>query len=70
MKKELEDLESFFGKKQKFVEDSLSISDFHLFAFLRSLSIVKDLAFPEKIKYYSQQISKSSSVPLHHSIAL
>ena len=70
MKQELKILESFFEKKQKFFGDSLSVNDFHLFAFLRSLSIVKDLSFPEKIKYYSEQMSENSNIPLHHSIAI
>ena len=70
MKKELESLENLFEEKQKFFSSSLSLNDFHLFAFLRSLSIVKDLIFPEKIKRYSEKISEKSKVPLHHSIAL
>ena len=70
MKLELKVLESFFEKKQTFFGDSLSINDFHLFAFLRSLSIVKDLSFPAKIKYYSEQMSENSNIPLHHFIAM
>ncbi len=67
---ELKVLESMFDKKQKFFSNSLSVNDFHLFAFLRSLSIVKGLSFPEKIKYYSKTMSQQSRVPLHHSIAI
>ena len=70
MKKELEDLETLFGENQKFFSDSLSVNDFHLFAFLRSLSIVKGLTFPRRIKFYSEGISEKSQVPLHGSIAL
>ena len=70
MKEELKVLESFFEKKQTFFEDSLSVNDFHLFAFLRSLSIVKDLSFPEKTRYYSEKMSENSNIPLHHSIAI
>lgn len=70
IQKELEVLESFFEKKQKFFESSLSVNDFHLFAFLRSLSIVKGLSFPEKVKYYSERMSENSNIPLHHSIAI
>lgn len=70
MDKQLQILESFFEKKQKFFQGSLSVDDFHLFAFLRSLSIVKALSFPENVKYYSEYIAEKSNVPLHHSIAL
>ena len=70
MDRQLQILESFFPAKQKFFRGSLSLDDFHLFAFLRSLSVVKNLSFPEKIKYYSEYIAEKSNVPLHHSIAL
>ena len=70
MKKNLEKLETFFPKKQKFFKDNLSINDIHLFAFLRSLSIVKGLFFPQKVKYYLKQMSKNSQVPLHDSISI
>jgi len=70
IKQELEDLSNLFTKKQKFFSHSLTEDDFHLFAFLRSLSIVKGLVFPEKLKYYSQHMSQQSQIPLHHSIAI
>ena len=70
MSKQLQILESFFKTKQKFFQGSLSIDDFHLFAFLRSLTIVKGLPFPERVKYYSEYIAEKTNVPLHHSIAL
>lgn len=70
MSEELKGLEAFFDGKQKFFGKQLSFNDFHLFAFLRSLSIVKDLSFPPKLKYYSEQMSKHTKVPLHHSIAI
>ena len=70
MEEELKALESFFDCKQQFFKSQLSINDFHLFAFLRSLSIVKNLSFPPKLRRYSQTLSKRSKVPLHHSIAI
>lgn len=70
MEEELEELESLFSKKQKFFTGSLSVNDFHLFAFLRSLSIVKELSFPKKVKHYSREMSKMSNIPLHHSIVI
>ncbi len=54
----------------KFWGDSLSESDFHLFAFLRSLSIIKDFPLPEKTALYSRLMAQKSGVPLHDSIAL
>ena len=70
MTKELDQLESFFEKNQKFFSGNLSLNDFHLFAFLRSLSIVKGLPFPKKVKHYSEEMSEKTHIPLHHSIAL
>lgn len=70
MTEELEVLSSMFEKNQKFFLETLSLNDFHLFPFLRSLSIVKGLSFPKKVKYYSQAMSKQVKIPLHHSIAL
>ena len=55
MQEELKVLDSFFEKKQNFFQDVLSVNDFHLFAFLRSLSIVKDLFFPGKSKTLQQE---------------
>lgn len=70
MKEELEKLEALLKKEQSFFSESLSLNDFHLFAFLRSLSIVKGLTFPEKTKRYTEELSNKSQIPLHHSIAL
>ena len=70
MTKELDILESFFKERQFFFSGALSWDDFHLFAFLRSLSIVKHLSFPPKVKFYSEKMSQKSQVPLHHSLAL
>ena len=69
MESELKKLEVLFKGDQFFGPD-LSFDDFHLFAFLRSLSIVKGLAFPEKIKSYSESLSKRSAIPLHGSMAV
>lgn len=70
MEKELLVLESFFKGKQKFFLENLSLNDFHLFAFLRSLSVVQGLSFPPKTKFYMEELSKNSLIPLHFSIAL
>ena len=70
MTKELDTLEAMFEKEQNFFTGVLTEDDFHLFAFLRSLSIVKNLNFPPKVKFYSEQMSQKSQIPLHHSLAL
>ena len=69
MSKELKILESFFDSSRAFFNGDLSLDDFHLFASLRSLSIVKNLSFPKKTSYYSQKISEMTNIPLHHSLA-
>lgn len=70
MEKELELLASMLNNKQKFFTGGLSINDFHLFSFLRSVSLVKAVSFSSKIKYYSKAMSEQSRVPLHHSISI
>ena len=70
MTKELDTLEAMFEKEQNFFTGVLTWDDFHLFAFLRSLSLVKNLNFPPKVKFYSEQMAQKSQIPLHHSLAL
>ena len=48
----------------------ISWNDFHLFAFLRALSIVKDLSFPNTIKKYMDNCSKETGVPLNTAQAI
>ena len=70
MTQQLDILESFFEKNQAFFTGTLSVNDFHLFAFLRSLTVVKGLNLPKKIKYYSQKMAEQSQVPLHTDMAV
>ena len=70
MKEQLQELEKHLQKDHEFFSGNLSSNDFHLFAFLRSLSIVKGLSFPDKTHRYVERLSKLSNIPLHHSIAL
>ncbi len=42
----------------------ISLNDFHLFAFLRGLSVVKDLSFPEVLEEYAVRTSQKTNVPL------
>ena len=68
----LEKLEKLFSQKesQTFWYKNLSLNDFHLFAYLRTLTIVKGLKFPKTVKSYLTNLSKKSKVPLHFSKAL
>ena len=66
--KELEDLLPENGPF--FKKGRLSVNDFHLFAYLRSLSVVRDISFPEKVKSYMDTLSQKSKTPLHYSIAV
>ena len=71
MSERLEQLETLLKESSPFFqEDGLSVNDFHLFAYLRALSIVKPLSFPKKTRAYMESLSKESRVPLHLSIAL
>ncbi len=43
---------------------NLSRNDFHLFAFLRGLSVVKDLKVPPALLNYRNRVSKKCQIPL------
>jgi len=53
----------YFGQK-------ISWTDFHLFSFLRALSVVKGLTFPDNIQKYMNYCSEKSKVPLNTTQAL
>lgn len=53
-----------------YMENQVSFNDFHLFAFLRALTIVKTLPFPPRLEDYIKQIAKKSQIPLSTNIAL
>ena len=48
-----------------YLGDKISFNDFHLFAFLRSLSIVKDLCFPPALAGYMKHCSEKTRIPLN-----
>lgn len=56
-------------QKAHAVNGTVSEDDFHLFAALRSLTIVKDLQFPSKVLDYILTMSQKTNIPLHISIA-
>ena len=64
----LQELEPLVQSEQA-VCGTLSEYDIHLFAMLRSLSIVKGITYPPKVEAYRQAIAKASGVPLHDDIA-
>ena len=73
IKRSLQKLEAWLPPKEKgpfFKGERLTADDFHLFAFLRALSIVKPLGFPPKTARYMKRLSGLSAVPLNHDIAL
>ena len=72
MEAHLKKLEPLLQNKKQplFYSGKLSVNDFHLFAFLQALTIVKDLSFPEKTASYMKEMSKKSEVPLNFDIAL
>ena len=71
MEEHLSQLESMMSQeKEGFFRGVLTVNDFHLFAFLRSLTVVKGLNFPPKTASYLKILSKKSKVPLNFDIAL
>jgi glutaredoxin 2 len=48
----------------------VSETEIHLFATLRSLSIVKGIIYPSEVEKYRINMSKKTNIPLHDNIAL
>ena len=61
----LEKLEKLFGATGSYFKKDLSVNDFHLFAYLRMLSVVKGIKFPPKTKKYLTKMSKKTGIDLH-----
>ncbi len=57
-------------KNTWYLGNQISFNDFHLFAFLRSLTIVKDLSFPFKLEKYTKYCSEKSQIPLSKNISI
>ncbi len=49
--------------------DHISLNDFHLFAFLRGLTIVKGVPFPIVLQKYMERTAQRTGVPLNTNIA-
>ena len=64
-------IESKIPENSKWYTDNqVSFNDFHLFAFLRSLTIVKDLHFPPAIENYMKYGSEKTQIPLSTNISI
>lgn len=57
-------------KSNWYLGDQISFNDFHLFAFLRSLTIVKNLSFPPTLESYTKQCAEKSQIPLNTNISI
>ena len=53
-----------------YLGQALSLNDFHLFAVLRALTIVKDMPFPESLEQYMKICSQKTKIPLNTDIAV
>ena len=51
------------------VHGALTEDDFHLFAALRALSMVKGIEYPAPVEAYRREMARKSAVPLHDGIA-
>ena len=59
-----------FKESNWYIKNQLSFNDFHLFAFLRSLTIVKDLHFPPILDNYMKDCAEKTKIPLSTDISL
>lgn len=59
-----------FKESNWYIKNQLSFNDFHLFAFLRSLTIVKDLHFPSILDNYMKDCAEKTKIPLSTDISL
>ena len=66
----LQQLEQILTNNDYLKENKITEDDVHLFAILRSLSIVKGLKYPEKVDKYRKSLSTLSKINLHDNIAL
>jgi len=64
--KVLESLSQYLPEKHEWYKgDKISLNDFHLFTFLRGLTIVKDMPFPEVLKRYMERTAEATNVPIN-----
>lgn len=66
----LSELELLLSDGPWFWGEDVNEDDFHVFATLRVLTVVKGLRFPKKLDLYSKRVSEVSEVPLHWDKAL
>jgi glutaredoxin 2 len=63
-------LDSMLSDSAFYSGDKASINDIHLYATLRSLSVVDGISYPKKVMFYMTMQEKLSKVPLHLNIAI
>jgi glutaredoxin 2 len=56
-------------RSESAVHGALSEDDIHLFATLRSLSIVKGMEYPPLVEAYRRHMAAQSAIPLHDAMA-
>lgn len=64
------DLEKLLFSEHYASSDTVTEDDIVLFPRLRSLSVVKNIKYPDKVKRYMQNMSKTSNVNLNFDIAI
>lgn len=67
---DLHTLESLVGAPDKLNGEHLSMEDIMIFPVLRNLSIVKNLAFPPRVRAYLDQMAAHSKVDLYFNRAI
>ncbi len=68
--KHLKELNKLLTTSSFYFRNTASINDIHLFASLRSLSIVDGIDFPKKVISYMKNQEELTKIPLHFNIAL
>ena len=64
-------IENKMSKESKwYIENQVSFNDFHLFAFLRGLTIIKDLHFPPILENYMKYCAEKTQIPLSTDISI
>lgn len=66
----LKELNEMLFSTEHALKGTLCEDDIHLFAALRSLSIVKGMAYPDKVRKYMEHMSQASKVALYFDTAI
>ncbi len=66
----LRTLDQKLSGREWYLGDEVSVNDFHLFPFVRSLTIVKGFSLPQNLEKYAKNVSQKTGIPLSKEIAL